>query len=83
MINDVFIKKNIFIKLAAQLDRNDVRVIKPYVDDMYRKIQLFCVTKDDKILMSLYCVLCVCNSVITNMLLKSCVAPPLYCIVEE
>ncbi|ACZ63520.1 PrGVORF34 [Pieris rapae granulovirus Wuhan] len=69
----VFAKKNAFFVLAKQLNSKELKIIKPFVDEIYNKIHLYCVTRDQQILRLLYYFLCKCNILITTILLNKTV----------
>ncbi|AMF83774.1 hypothetical protein AYR72_gp023 [Cnaphalocrocis medinalis granulovirus] len=65
----VFKEKKMFLILALQLHKKDHCAIRPYVNKMYRLINLYYVTESEKVLMSLYSLLCKCNNHIVRLLL--------------
>lgn len=78
----VFKKKERFMILAKQLDRGDLRAIKPFVSEIHTNIDLYTRTCDDKYLRALLNVLCTCNDLMTRLLLVNHFKTPLHTIDE-
>ncbi|AAM70236.1 hypothetical protein [Phthorimaea operculella granulovirus] len=70
-MNTVFAQKDLFMILAKQLNKKDTATMKPYLDQVYFKIQIYCVTGQDRDLRSLLQLLRDCNRLMKNMLIKS------------
>ncbi|AAP85670.1 ORF_33 [Adoxophyes orana granulovirus] len=68
-MNMVITKKNIFLNLAKQLRKEDLKYLKPYVDELYYRIDLYTITENDKDLIGLLNVLITCISITKYILI--------------
>nr|AJA91673.1 ADOR33 [Adoxophyes orana granulovirus] len=68
-MNMVITKKNIFLNLAKQLRKEDLKYLKPYVDELYYRIDLYTITENDKDLIGLLNVLITCISITKSILI--------------
>nr|AUF82077.1 hypothetical protein [Cryptophlebia leucotreta granulovirus] len=70
-MEEVFVNKNVFIKLAKQLDEKSLKKFKPMVNKIHMLIDIYCVTRREKDLLKLLYFLRSCNSEITKQLITT------------
>ncbi|AKN80717.1 hypothetical protein [Diatraea saccharalis granulovirus] len=80
---DLINKKNKFLIMARQLNDKQLKIIKPYVDRMYKNFHLYDVTSDEKFLRAISILLCECNAIMIKMLISKKKHIPMYFINEE
>ncbi|AEB00316.1 hypothetical protein [Clostera anachoreta granulovirus] len=79
----VLAKKNRFITIAKQLEIRDHDKIRPYVNQMYKLIHMYCSSSREVVLRSLYATLCECLNVVTDTLLLKHQNHRLICVSED